>query len=267
MPPLLLLVDDAPEMAVIAQLLARRSGQEIVCKTDADSVLAWAEQVCSPSPPAPLPRGGKGEPQSKPDLLLLDLRLPGGGGIELYRFVKRNTSLVEGVPVALFTQGPSPGELAEALRAGIDFLVSKECLSDLDLWKRRIDEVLTVAANPPRPSAIPPVRLDENRLREGLARVVAHPALGFLETEGVRGLWSRAWTRTRELFPVTQEMIDIPLSSVTLTYVLNQLISRRPDVVSFLVTMLGHQVECLLGRSTAAPVQAALAAVLTQASG
>jgi CheY-like chemotaxis protein len=69
-PPLrLLLVDDAPEIARVVQHLARRAGQDLVCRADVPSAWEYLHAVDTP----------------RPDLVLLDVNLPGASGIDLFR--------------------------------------------------------------------------------------------------------------------------------------------------------------------------------------
>jgi CheY-like chemotaxis protein len=245
MPPLLLLVDDAPEMAHIVRLLARRSGQELVCKTDAASVLTWLN----------------GPGARKPDLLLLDLHLPGLGGIDLYRYLKRQTKSLENVPAALFTQGASASQLARALDAQIDFLVSKELLANPEAWKERISEVLDLAAHPPETMLLPKAdRIQPQALAQGLQRVLAHPILSRLEEEGTLAIWRRARIRLAQELSISDYSIDVEATCGTLMRKLLPLASSQPDVVVRLLFAFEYQLECLLGRAGSEPVRTALAA-------
>src|SRR5262245_53742189 len=133
--PLLLLVDDSPEMAHIVGYLTRRAGQNLVSRSTVS--LGWEYILDTNSRTA--------------DLILLDLNLPGDGGFELYRRIKEEEQKRLMPPVALFTQWAQTGLIAEMIDAGLDFFVSKDLLGRPDEWKDRIDEVLTLAASPPAP--------------------------------------------------------------------------------------------------------------------
>src|SRR5262249_3629525 len=122
--PLLLLVDDAPDIARVVQHLCRRAGQEVVCRGDAAS--AW-EYLRGEGP--------------RPDLVLLDVNLPGASGMELYRKLREEEALAR-LPVALFTQWALPSVIAEAVEAGIDLVASKDLLGRPDGWKERVEEML-----------------------------------------------------------------------------------------------------------------------------
>ena len=71
--PLLLLVDDAPEIALLVERLARRAGQEFIYCGDAESAWEYLQKN-----------------QATPDLVLLDVHLPGMSGLELLREIKKN---------------------------------------------------------------------------------------------------------------------------------------------------------------------------------
>jgi CheY-like chemotaxis protein len=258
MPPLLLLVDDAAEVIQIVRILARRSGQEIVCRAGADEVLAWLrESGIRP-----------------PDLLLIDLHLSGESGIELYRRLVRETDVLTGVPAALFTQGASSVALAQALDAGMDFIVGKELLAQPEAWKERIDEVLQLAREgdaPAQPSCVatrqepcPPV-LNAQRLAAGVWRALLHPVMGKLEEKGIWALWRRALLRSRPGESLSRSDIDVLTSSATLAQYFAHLISTRPELIRDLLLSLGYQVQCLLGRTVSEPVLSILFSALNEA--
>ncbi len=248
MPPLLLLVDDAPEVLAIVRILGRRSGQEIVCHADPKKILDRVRD--------PLAR--------PPDLLLIDLHLPGENGVEFYRRLLKEVPALEKVPAALFTQGASASALANALDAGMDFIVSKELLADSDAWKARIDEVLRLAVIPPqRPES---GLLDARRLAEGVWRALLDPVLSRFDEVGLRALWRRASLRSGGATGFSQSDIDVPLSSGSLARDFSPLVSSCPDVARRLVSSLSYQVECVLGRAAGEPVCTALMAALTDAA-
>ena len=79
-PARLLLVDDDPELGLIVGVLARKAGQALSCRPDVES--AWAALA-----------------ESRPDLVLLDLELPGASGLDLLRRVRGDAGL-SGLPGA-----------------------------------------------------------------------------------------------------------------------------------------------------------------------
>jgi CheY-like chemotaxis protein len=247
MAPLLLLVDDAPEVIQIVRILARRSAQEILCLAGFDEILAWMRQ----------------SPGRLPDLLLIDLHLSGESGIDLYRRLVRAMPLAS-IPAALFTQGAPAHALAEALEVGIDFLVSKELLAQPEGWKERIDEVLQLAQA--GPEALPSGnKLDARRLAGGVWRALLHPVLGRLEEEGLRALWRKALLRARPGDVLSESDVDVLKSSGTLAQYFARLGAHQPDLTRSLLLALGYQVECLLGRVASDPVRAALLSALNDA--
>lgn len=241
--PLLLLVDDAPEIARLVQLLARRAGQEVVCRGDVPS--AWNELHDG----SPLP-----------DLILLDVNLPGASGLELYRRLLREGGERARLPVALFTQWSLPTVIAEGINSGIDFLAAKELLAQPDGWKERIEEILALAAQPPILGGA-----REGGGRAALAQVLAglhgalrQPALRRLGQEVMQAVWRRALRRAAGAADTPD--VDIWMSAAKLTQTLTPLADSRPGFAADLPLALAYQAECLLGRADSEPLRTALAA-------
>ncbi len=261
MAPLLLLVDDAPEIAVIIRLLGRRCGHEIACHPGGAAALTWLRTA---------PR--------RPDLLLLDLKLPGEGGIEVYQMLCRESESARGVPAALFTQAASPAQLARAIDAGIDFLVGKELVARPDDWKQRIDEVLATAADLRALDPSSPLprfggegsgvrgKDEATRVAEVIAKALQHPALAPLQ-EAVDAVWRAAFRRAIRGLSTGEVRVDIPASSANVSSCVAALVASRPDFLARLVRCLGSQIEGLLGRTASEPVRAALALALGQSGG
>jgi len=65
----------------------------------------------------------------RPDMILLDLRMPGIGGIEALRQL-RSDSTLDRVPIIAFTAHALEDERINALRHGFDDVLSKPCLPD-----------------------------------------------------------------------------------------------------------------------------------------
>src|SRR5262249_1726549 len=129
--PLLLLVDDMPEIALIAQRLSQRAGYEMVSAGNASTGWEHLQKI-------------------RPDLLLLDLNLPGVGGAELCRRIRDNQEFRQ-LPIALFTHWDRPEDIAAGLEAGAEYVVSKDLLCQPEGWRRRLDEILTRANRRPTP--------------------------------------------------------------------------------------------------------------------
>ncbi len=132
-PPLLLLVDDAPEIAVMVRWLAKRAGHGLAACGDVSS--AWQHLQTGP----------------RPNLVLLDVNLPGPSGLELCRRLRAAPSLA-GLPVALFTQPDRPDDVVAGLDAGADCVVWKDLLTRPPEWQARVGEVLEQGRG--RPAAV-----------------------------------------------------------------------------------------------------------------
>jgi two-component system, cell cycle response regulator DivK len=65
----------------------------------------------------------------RPDMILLDLRMPGIGGIEALGELRANPALA-GVPIIAFTAHALESERLNALRHGFDDVLPKPCLPD-----------------------------------------------------------------------------------------------------------------------------------------
>lgn len=118
----LLLVEDMEEMGLIVQRLARKAGHELHWVTSAEA--AWEHLQ-----------------GHRPDLVLLDIHLPGMDGIELCRRLRAQPQQAE-LPIALFSQGAHANDISAGLAAGANFVLSKELLCQPEAWHRRLHEVL-----------------------------------------------------------------------------------------------------------------------------
>ncbi len=241
-PPVVLLVEDSPDLAVIVSALGKRGGHKVDWRSDVPGAWQFLQE-------------------SVPDLVLLDLQLPGENGLGLYRRVRADGRLAE-LAVALFGHVELPAEAAAALEAGVDFFVAKELVSRPDAWQRRLAEILPPAHGQPRnrplgwtaePAVAPP---DDWVLR--LHGVLRHPALRSFGPEVCRVLLRRAVRRAcLGSAPDLMDLLD-PVRVAT---------ARTPhalqsDVLGRLVASLAEQVWCLLGSEAGAPVWEALARVL-----
>lgn len=65
----------------------------------------------------------------RPDMILLDLRMPGIGGVEALRELRANPTLAC-VPIIAFTAHAMEDERVNALRHGFDAVLPKPCLPD-----------------------------------------------------------------------------------------------------------------------------------------
>jgi hypothetical protein len=169
-----------------------------------------------------------------------------------------------GTPAALFTQGAPAVALAQALDAGMDFVVSKELLARPEEWKERIAEVLQLAQAKPE-FLSRAEKVNPQRLAAGVWRALLHPVLGKLEEEGIRAIWRRAFLRVRAGEALSQSDVDVLISSATLAQYFAHLSATQPGLTRDLLLSLGYQVECLLGGAASEPVRAALLSALNEA--
>src|SRR5215467_7581273 len=101
MPKRILIVDDEPNIGLSLQMILEGEGYNaLVCKTGAEF---RARSVAY-----------------RPDVCLLDVRLPDANGIDLLRFLKQNDNPI---PVIMISGHGTIAHAVEALRAGaFDFL-------------------------------------------------------------------------------------------------------------------------------------------------
>ncbi len=233
----LLLVEDSPDITWIVQRLGRREGQEVLCRADVAG--AWN-----------LLR------ERRPDLVLLDLNLPGARGEELCRRVRATPDLA-GLRVALFTHWDRPEDVLAGLEAGADYVVSKELLTSPDAWLSRLRDCLgadgrvsplslgwTGAGHslPPSPALVASVN-----------RVLRHPLARQLGPEVLRFVVGRA---RRDA-----EAPDAWLLPDGLTLDGDAILrSARPGELATFARALTDRLWCLLGSEAGAPLWEALAA-------
>jgi DNA-binding response OmpR family regulator len=215
----LLLVDDAPEIALIVQRFSRRAGQNVVTFPDAES--AWHHlQV-----------------EVGPHLAIFDLNLPGASGADLCRQVRGEPRLA-GLRVALFSHWDRPRDIAAGLDAGVDYVLSKDLLVQPEAWSARLAEILPPASGQP-----PPLSLrwkDTQTLVRGLNEALAALARAPLGMEIVCDLVRRAARRTG-----ASPLLNRSLSADGL----GLRPERAPDapaLEAFLIACV-HQTWCLLG--------------------
>jgi CheY-like chemotaxis protein len=248
------LVDDAPEIARVVQHLARRAGLDLICRTDVPSGWEYLQTEDTP----------------RPDLVLLDVNLPGASGIDLFRRMRSEGGELASLPVALFVTWSAPGLIAEGLEAGVDFVVAKDLLARPDDWKERIAEVMDLAAHPPAlASGAEDVELAGVSPLPAVQQALRHPSLRRLGDEVVRALWARTLRRALagdEPFPELAD-VDVWGPAAKLTQTLAPLTACRPTFLVDLVNCLSYQTECLLGKAASEPLRMPLAAALARLAG
>lgn len=107
-----LLIEDDPDHAeLVTRALADDSDKvQLVHLADGDAALQYLERNGAWADPDTSPR---------PDLILLDLRLPGIGGGEVLSRIRAVPSLCE-IPVVILSTSRSPADLAVAAGGGAD---------------------------------------------------------------------------------------------------------------------------------------------------
>lgn len=166
--PRLLLIDDNDSVALIARVLARRSGHELSHAPDTATATAL------------LPRA---------DFVLLDVNLPGTSGPAWL------ASLENRPPVALFVQGGLWSDVERGWSAGADYLFAKDLVAEPPVWQARLAELLAHAGGQP---AVNPLSISstisEGAVFGAVARLLPNlpPALLHRAREGgAGGLGSR----------------------------------------------------------------------------
>ncbi len=234
-PPRLLLVDDAPDIALIVQRFGRRAGHAVVALSGAESAWDYLQH-------------------ERPDLVVLDLNLPGQSGADLCRRLRTLPELAE-LRVALFSHWERPLDIITGLDAGANFVLSKDLLCQPDAWQMRLAEIL-----PPAPGRAPPLSLawwDTTRQPGSrLARLVtqglflaAHQALG---EQMVRCLVRRAGRLA--------QVPDGWLAPDGLGLDVERAMLGPPEVVRAFAVACAEQLWCLLGTAASAPFRALLEA-------
>ena len=98
------------------------------------------------------PPGPDGEPVPLPDLILLDLKMPGMDGFDVLRVIKAAPSLRR-IPVAILTSSREEGDRAMAYDAGANSYLVKPVSFEgmLTVVDAIVDYWLTLDAGPPLP--------------------------------------------------------------------------------------------------------------------
>lgn len=115
----ILVVEDSPRnLALVQAILARRPYRVAVATT-----LAEARSQVS---------------DSAPDLILLDIRLPDGNGLDLVRELKADPAH-QGIKVLVVTASVLPADRAAVVAAGCDSFIAKplhpaELLAEIDVF-------------------------------------------------------------------------------------------------------------------------------------
>ncbi len=77
--------------------------------------------------------------QERPDLILLDIGLPGLSGLDITRILKKDENLNK-IPIAAVTAFAMPGDENKIRQAGVDFYISKPI--SISLVRNLVKEIL-----------------------------------------------------------------------------------------------------------------------------
>ena len=102
MPNTILVVDDEPKIARLAQDYLEKSGFRVITARDGDSALAMNRR-------------------EKPDLIVLDLMLPGMDGLDVCRAIRRDSD----VPIIMLTARAEEADQLVGLELGADDYITK----------------------------------------------------------------------------------------------------------------------------------------------
>jgi two-component system, OmpR family, alkaline phosphatase synthesis response regulator PhoP len=102
MPNTILVVDDEPKIVRLAQDYLEKSGFRVISAGDGDSALAMTRH-------------------EKPDLIVLDLMLPGMDGLDVCRAIRRNSD----VPIIMLTARAEEVDQLVGLELGADDYITK----------------------------------------------------------------------------------------------------------------------------------------------
>ncbi len=251
--PLILLVDDTAELGVFVQLLGKRQGQEVVVCPDALAGWTFLQR-------------------RRPTLVLLDHNLPGLSGVDLGRMIRATPALAT-LPLALLGHWHQPQDILAGLETGIDFVVSKDLLSEPERWQTRLGEILRWLDG--RPTARLVSWLQQASLPElpatwchSLNGALRHGSLRRLRPEILRLLLLRSLRRVVSSSTTAAELEqwvapeEASLLPSRLPPFLGDAEPRAAAHVIVLVVSLAEQTWCLLGTEATAAFRTTLAGVI-----
>ena len=119
-PPLILVVEDAPDNQVLVEQVFQDSGYRVTCIQDGQAALDWLET-------------------NLPDLILLDLSLPEIDGWEVARQLKAIDRTAK-IPIIAVTAHAMKGDKEVAIAAGCDDYLTKPL--DIDLLEACVKQWL-----------------------------------------------------------------------------------------------------------------------------
>ena len=119
-PPLILVVEDAPDNQVLVEQVFQDSGYRVTCIQDGQAALDWLET-------------------NHPDLILLDLSLPEVDGWEVARQLKASDRTAQ-IPIIAVTAHAMKGDKEAAIASGCDDYLTKPL--DIDLLEACVKQWL-----------------------------------------------------------------------------------------------------------------------------
>jgi CheY-like chemotaxis protein len=249
--PLLLLVDDAPEITLIVQRLGKWAGYDLASSADVPSAWEWLSAA---------PR--------RPDLLIVDLNLPGLGGLELCRRLRAAPELSR-LPVALFGSWDRPDDLAAGVQAGVDFFLPKELLADPDAWRDRLGEILAAADGRLPPGSLSwlegfALPLSREEWLDAIDQALRHPIVTVWGPDVVRVLVRRAGQRAQPS-PAPDEPGEHAAGGADWRLLDDLQLDRRPlarsvspELLRAFAAALGEEMGRLFGTGVRKPFELAL---------
>ncbi len=123
-PPLILVVEDAPDNQVLVEQVFQDSGYRVTCIQDGQAALDWMQT-------------------NHPDLILLDLSLPEIDGWEVARQLKASDRTAK-IPIIAVTAHAMKGDKEVAIAAGCDDYLTKPL--DIDLLEASVKQWLEQSA-------------------------------------------------------------------------------------------------------------------------
>ncbi len=243
--PRLLLVEDAPDVALVAGRLARRAGWEVSHRTDVAS--AWDDLRAA-----------------APDLILLDLNLLGERGEALCRRVRSDPATAH-LRIALFVQWACAEDVVSGLEAGADYVVAKDLLGRPEAWQARLREILGDCDGPRTAGPVDyggKVLLPQPPFEavEALNRALRHPLLRELGPDVVRLVLRRAADRIGD----GGRWLEAGGLALDVRHVAA---AASGEAVARLAAAVAEQLQRLLGTEASAPAREALRGAVDALSG
>jgi len=119
-----MLLEDDPDTSSLYQNVLNREGLRVVRFDTGHKASNWLA-----------------EPQNRPDLMIIDVRLPDGSGVEICRRICQAADRVPGAPVLMLSAHADPRLPELCKQAGAREFLDK--LVDLDHFRRTVRQLLS----------------------------------------------------------------------------------------------------------------------------